>query len=57
MSCQIRAFQKVVDGNAYDIICVTETWPKDFFLDSEILDSGYTVFRRDKAKREGRGVL
>lgn len=57
MFCQIRAFQKVVDSNPYDIICVTETWLKDFFLDSEILDIGYTIFRRDKVKREGGGML
>lgn len=57
MFCQIRAFQKVVDNNACDIICVSETWLKDFFLDSQILDTGYTILRRDKAKREGGGVL
>lgn len=57
MFCQICAFQKVVDSNAYDIICVTETWLKDFFLDSEILDIGYMIFTRDKAKREGGGVI
>ena len=57
MCCQIHAFQKLVYSNAYDIICVTETWLKDFFLDSEILDTGYTIFRRDRAEREGGGVL
>ena len=44
-------------SNAYDIICVTETWLKEFFLDSEILDTGYTIFRRDRAEREGGGVF
>ena len=57
MCCQIHAFQKLVYSNAYDIIYVTETWLKDFFLDSEILDTGYTIFRRDRAEREGGGVL
>ena len=57
MFCQIHAFQKLVYSNAYDIICVTETWLKDFFLDSEILDTGYSIFRRDRAEREGGGVL
>ena len=49
MFCRIHAFQKLVYSNAYDIICVTETWLKDFFLDSEILDTGYSIFRRDRA--------
>ena len=53
MFCQIHTFQKLVYGNTYDIICVTETWLEDFFLDSEILDTGYTTFRRDRAEREG----
>ena len=57
MFCQIDALQKLVYSNAYDIICVTETWLKDFFLDSEILDTGYTIFRRDRAEREGGGVF
>ena len=57
MFCQIHTFQKLVYSNAYDIICVTESWLKDFFLDSEILDTGYTIFRRDRAEREGEGVL
>ena len=57
MFCQIHAFQKLVYSNAYDIISVTETWLKDFFLDSEILDIGYTIFRRDRAEREGSGVF
>ena len=53
MLCQIHVFQRLVYSNAYDIICVSETWFKDFFLDSEILDTGYTIFRRDRAEREG----
>ena len=57
MFCQIHAFQKMLQRNAYDIICVTETWPKNFFLDSAILDTRYTNFRRDRAEREGGGVL
>ena len=55
--CQIHTFQKLVYSNAYEIICVTEAWLKDFFLDSEILDTGYTIFRRDRAEGEGGGVL
>ena len=57
MFCQIHTFQKLVYSNAYEIICVTEAWLKDFFLDSEILDTGYTIFRRDRAERKGGGVL
>ena len=49
--------QRNVLPNAYDIKSVTETWLKHFFLDSEILDSGYTILRRDRAEREGGGVL
>ena len=50
---EIHTFQKLVCSNAYDIICVTEAWLKDFSLDSEILDTGYTICRRDRAEREG----
>lgn len=50
---EIHTFQKLVYSNAYDIICVTEAWLKDFSLDSEILDTGYTIFRRDRAECEG----
>ena len=51
MFCQIPAFQKLVYSNEYNIICVTETWLKDFFLNSETLDAGYTIFRYDRAER------
>ena len=30
MFCQIHAFQKLVYSDKYNIICVTETWLKDF---------------------------
>ena len=34
--------------NSYDIIAVTETWLTDNISDSELLEYGYTIYRRDR---------
>lgn len=45
-----------------DVILLTETWLNDSIFDYELLDSRYTIFRRDRSsssstKTEGGGVL
>ena len=44
------------DGNS-DVICVNETWLKQNISNSEILNSGFTIFRRDRSDPGGAGVL
>ena len=43
-------------GN-YDVIYVNETWLNQNISNSEILHSGFTIFRRDRSDRGGGGVL
>ena len=40
-----------------DVICVNETWLNLNISNSEILHSGFTIFRRDRSDRCGGGVL
>ena len=40
-----------------DVICVDETWLNQNISNSEILHSGFTIFRRDRSDRGGGGVL
>ena len=40
-----------------DVICVDETWLNQNISNSEILHSGFTVFRRDRSDLGGGGVL
>ena len=40
-----------------DVICVNETWLNQNIRNSEILHSGFTIFRRDWSDRGGGGVL
>ena len=40
-----------------DLICVNATWLKQNISNSEILHSGFTIFRRDRSDRGGGGVL
>ena len=40
-----------------DIICVNETWLNQSISNSEILHSGFTLFRRDRFDRGGGGVV
>ena len=39
-----------------DIVCLTETWLKDFIFDNEFLPPNYTIYRNDHKDR-GWGVL
>ena len=43
-------------SSTYNIIGLTETWLSDSILDSEILPTGYTIYRQDRPSRGG-GVL
>ncbi|CAG5018128.1 unnamed protein product [Parnassius apollo] len=38
-----------VSANNFDLIVLTETWLNDSIFDSEIFDSRYQVFRRDRS--------
>ena len=40
-----------------DVICVNETWLNQNISNSEILHSGFTIFRRDRSDRGGGRVL
>lgn len=56
-------FLRNVAINNYDIIVLTETWLNEDVLSTELFDSRYAVFRRDRcstgfhSKKEGGGVL
>ena len=43
-------------SSTYNVIGLTETWLSDSILDSEILPTGYTIYRLDRQSRVG-GVL
>ena len=49
-------FQDLVYSEDNDIVCVTETWLNADISNSEILDEGYEIFRKDRESRGG-GVL
>ena len=40
-----------------DVICVNETWLNQNISNSEILHSGFTIFRRDRSDQGGGRVL
>ena len=40
-----------------DVICVNETWLNQNISNSEILHSGFTIFRRGRSDRDGGGVF
>ena len=50
-------FQELVNAQNSDVICVNETWLNQNISNSEILHSGFTIFRRDRSDRGGGGVL
>lgn len=41
----------------YGIIILTETWLKNTFYDAEYFDDTFSVYRKDRSKRRGGGVL
>ena len=54
--CKISLFQELVYAGDYEVICISETWLNDTFLDSELLQ-GFNNFRRDRKGKIGGGVL
>ena len=56
ISNNIARFQDLVYSEDNDIICVTETWLNSDISNSEILNEGYEIFRKDRESRGG-GVL
>ena len=55
--CNLLRFQDLVYAENCDVICVNETWLNQNIRKSEILHSGFTIFRRDRSDRGGGGVL
>ena len=53
----LNRFQDLVYAESSDVVCVNETWLNKDILDSEILHSDYTIFRKDRVNRSGGGVL
>ena len=53
----MERFQDLVYSENPDVVCVNETWLNKDISDSEILHSGYTIYRKDRANRAGGGVL
>ena len=49
--------QDLVYSENPDVVCVNEMWLNKDISDSEILHSGYTIYRKDRANRAGGGVL
>ena len=57
MDCSnLEFFQNFAYAEESDIVFVSETWLKNDICSLEILNSGYTIFRNDRATRGG-GVL
>jgi hypothetical protein len=52
----IERFQNLIYSEDPDIVCANETWLKVDIKNSEILHSGYDIFRNDRESRGG-GVL
>jgi len=54
---KLRLLQDLVYGHDFDIICLTETWLNNSINDHEILPTGYSIYRHDRAGRTGGGTL
>jgi exonuclease III len=53
----LQRFQDFVYGENLDVVCVNETWLNENISNSEILNSDYNIFRKDRVGRNGGGVL
>ena len=49
--------QNLADDTDSDVIAITESWLNDTVSDSEILNSNYTLYRRDRADKRGGGIV
>ena len=52
----LHQFQDLVYAEDAGVIYVNETWLGSKFLDSELLHAGYTIYRKDRINKRGRGV-
>ena len=57
ISNKLTDLQGLVYSSTYNIIGLTETWLSDSILDSEILPTGYTIYRLDRPSRGGGELL
>ena len=55
--CNLHRFQDLVYAENSDVICVNEIWLNKNISNSEILHSGFTIFRRDRSDLGRGGVL
>ena len=55
--CKLLCFQDLIYAEKSDVICINETWLNQNISNSEILYSGFTIFRRDRSDQGGGGVL
>lgn len=53
---RLHDFQSFVYSSSFHIVAIVETWLSSFIFDNEILPTGYTLYRKDRASRGG-GVL
>ena len=56
-ACNLHRFQDLVYAENSDVIWVNETWLNQNINNSEILHSGFTIFRRYRSDRGDGGVL
>ena len=55
---KLNEFHDLVIMKKVDVVAVTETWLHQGILDTDILDSNYIIFRRDRPQQQrGGGVL
>jgi len=59
---KLHDFYLSVLDNEYSVVCICESWLKDCILDSELFNTNYSVYRRDRemglgGKTDGGGVL
>ena len=55
--CVTSIASGLVHAENSDVICVNETWLNQNISNSEILHSGFTIFRRDRSDRGGAVVV
>ena len=55
--CKITLLQQLVYSGNYDVVCVCETCLNNLVSSSEILSNYASIFRRDRIRRIGGGVL
>jgi len=53
---QLTSLQTLTHTHNPDIICITETWLKNYFFDNELQPPNYNIYRNDRKERGG-GVL